>query len=513
MRTSRRRDDRGIHEPMINDRTGAATAAPVRRVSILIVGSGGNAIGVAALLARAGHDDIAIMTKHGDFGGAWLQNTYPGCEVDSPSSVYQFEFDENPRWSSLFAGQQELLDYLRDVARRNGLYERAMFDTELLDAHWSRDERCWIIDSTHGTVTAAVLILATGFLEEPVIPQIPGMDSFGGRIFHSSRWPAGYTGAGDRVAVVGSGSSAIQIVPALTPHAAEVIQFQRTPTWVLPKQNRRLLAEEIDMLERSPAERQALRAEAQAEEERNWSAIFLALDDVAAREYEQLSRDFLHDQIADSQVRAHLTPGHPIGCKRPLVSDDYYGSLNAPNVRLVPSAVESIGLRCVTTADGDRFEADVIVLATGFYFGGHILDRVHRRDGLSVASLQQGRPRAYKAISVSGCPNLFLVGGAAPNGQIWNGLFPGQAAAPYIIGALDHLREQGLVAIEVSEEAESDWKAQADELLDRGPTVIGGCHNYSQDDTGRNKAAWPGSLESLRAAHSIFDPTDYFEVT
>ncbi len=498
---------------MISERTGAAPTAPVRHVRILIVGSGGNAIALAVLLAHAGHDDISIMTKHFDFGGAWLQNTYPGCEVDSPSSVYQFEFDPNPRWSSIFVGQPELLDYLRDVARRNGLYERTMFDTELLDAHWSHERRCWLIESTQGTASADVLILATGFLEEPVIQQISGMDSFGVRIFHSSRWPAGYTGAADRVAVVGSGSSAIQIVPALTPHAAEVIQFQRTPTWVFPKRNRRLSAEEMDMLERSPAERQARLAEAQSEEERNWSAIFLALDDVAAREYEQLSREFLHDQIADSQVRAHLTPDHPIGCKRPLVSDDYYASLNAPNVMLVPSAVESIGPRCVTTADGDRFEVDVIVLATGFYFGGHILDRVHRRDGQSVAARQQGRPRAYKAISVSGCPNLFLVGGAAPNGQIWNGLFPGQAAAPYIIGALDHLRAQDLVAIEVGEQAESDWKAQADELLDRGPTVIGGCHNYSQDDTGRNKAAWPGSLESLRAAHAKFDPTDYFEVT
>ena len=161
------------------------------------------------------------------------------------------------------------------------------------------------------------------------------------------------------------------------------------------------------------------------------------------------------------------------------------------------------------TAGGDGFEVDTVVLATGFYFGGHILNRVHRRDGQTIAERQQGHPRAYKAISVSGCPNLFLVGGSAPNGQIWNGLFPGQAAAPYIIGALDHMRACGVSALEVREAAEEDWKAEADALLDCGPTVMGGCMNYSQDATGRNKAAWPGSLESMRAAYATFDPTAY----
>jgi cation diffusion facilitator CzcD-associated flavoprotein CzcO len=207
-----------------------------------------------------------------------------------------------------------------------------------------------------------------------------------------------------------------------------------------------------------------------------------------------------------------LTPDHPIGCKRPLVSDDYFRSLNAPNVTLVASAVVAIGPTWVMTADGVRFEVDVVVLATGFYFGGHILDRVRRRDGQTVAAHQQGHPRAYKAISVSGCPNLYLVGGSAPNGQIWNGIFPGQAAAPYIIGALEHMRAYGLDALEVGVDAEGDWKARADELLDQGPTVTGGCINYSQDEMGHNKAAWPGSLESMRAAYSTFDPTDYIEV-
>lgn len=484
-------------------------AAPPRHVSILIVGSGGNAIAVACLLGMAGHGDVHLLTKHEDVGGAWLQNTYPGCEVDSPSAVYQFEFAPNPAWSSLFVGQPELLDYLRAVAREHGLYERTTFGAELLGADWSEAGQHWVVSSTVGMMTADVLILATGFLEEPVVPAIPGMGSFNGPVFHSSMWPSGYTGAGDRVAVVGSGSSAIQIVPGLQPVAAEVIQFQRTPTWVFPKLNRRLPADEIAMLAASPQERERRRAEAQAEEERNWSAIFLALDDAAAKEYEALSRDFLHREIADEALRALLAPTHAIGCKRPLVSDDYYASLNADNVRLVPHAVTAIDSSAVMASDGERVEVDAIVLATGFHFGGHILDRIRRRDGSSVAAHQGGRPRAYKAITTAGCPNLFLVGGSAPNGQIWNGLFPGQAAAPYIIGALEHMGERGIRAMEVTEEAELRWKAEADALLDQGPTVIGGCVNYSQDESGHNKAAWPGSLESMRVAYAAFDATDY----
>lgn len=492
--------------------TGADSTAPVPNIPILIVGSGANAIAVAALLRRAGHDDFAVMTKHEDFGGAWLQNTYPGCEVDSPSTVYQFEFDSNPRWSSLFVRQPELLAYLRSVARRNGLYERTVFASELTAARWSDAHQHWVVESTAGTVTASVLILATGFLEEPIIPLIAGADDFRGRIFHSSRWPSDYSADGDRVAVVGSGSSAIQIVPALQPCAERVLQFQRTPTWVFPKHNRRLEQDEIERITRSPFERQARVDAALLEEERNWSAIFLALDDQAVKEYEQVSKDYLHQEISDPQLREMLTPRHSIGCKRPLVSDDYYASLNAANVMLVPSPVQGIGPTSISSADDQTFEVDTIILATGFHFGGHVLDHVYRRDGQTVAAHQLGRPRAYKAISTAQCPNLFLVGGSAPNGQIWNGLFPGQAAAPYIIGALEHMREYGITAMEVLEEAELAWKAWADALLDKGPTVNGGCLNYSQDATGHNKAAWPGSLESMRQTFEVFDPTDYITI-
>lgn len=489
------------------DTHGARADTPV-----LIVGSGGNGIALAALLDRAGYPDFRIITKHADFGGAWFENTYPGCEVDNPSAVYEFEFQRNHGWSALFVTQPELLAYFKDVAADYRLYERTRFGVELLDARWSQADAHWIVQTTDGTITASILILATGFLEEAVIPDIPGSERFNGPVFHSSKWPAEFTGAGQRVAVVGSGSSAIQIVPALQPVAEQVIQFQRTPTWVLPKNNRHLPPEEIELMQTSAAERQRRQEESLAEEEQNWAAVFLALDEAKADEYQEVARDYLMESVKDPELRKVLLPTHRIGCKRPLVSDNYYASLNEPNVLLVPHGVVAMDEQGVIAADGTAFAVDAVVLATGFYFGGHILHLVHRRDGQTVAEHQAGRPRAYKAISTAGCPNLFLVGGAAPNGQIWNGLFPGQAAASYIAGALDYMRSQGIVAMEITEEAERRWKNQADALLDQGPTVQGGCVNYSQDETGHNKAAWPGSLASMREAYRAFDPTDYVAV-
>ena len=479
---------------------------------ILIVGSGGNGIAVAALLDAAGYGDFMIITKQADFGGAWFENTYPGCEVDNPSAVYEFEFQRNFGWKALFAKQPELLAYFKDVASRYGLYERTRFGVELLSARWSQADASWIVATDQGSITAGVLILATGFLEEAIVPELPGKEDFPGPVFHSSKWPAEFTGAGMRVAVVGSGSSAIQIVPALQSIAEEVIQFQRTPTWVLPKNNRQLPPEEIALMQTSSSARERRQQESLAEEEQNWAAIFLALDEAKADEYQQVARDYLMDSVADSDLQAALLPTHRIGCKRPLVSDDYYASLNQPNVLLVPQAVAGLTEQGVVAADGTQYAVDAVVLATGFYFGGHILHQVYRRDGLSVGAYQAGRPRAYKAISTAGCPNLFLVGGAAPNGQIWNGLFPGQAAAQYIVGALDYMQAQGITALEVTDEAERRWKAEADELLDQGPTVRGGCVNYSQDEAGRNKAAWPGSLASMREAYRVFAPADYVAV-
>lgn len=480
-----------------------------KRTQILIVGSGGNGIALAARLTMAGYSDLTLITKHRDFGGAWLQNTYPGCEVDCASSVYQFGFHINPHWSALFVRQPELMAYMQRVAAKHGLYERTRFNCEMIQAEWSEAGGFWIVETTDGRIEAEHLMLATGFLEEAVLPEIQGIETFTGASFHSSEWPEGYSGTGHRVAVIGSGSSAIQIIPELQKHATQVLQFQRTPTFVLPKNNRLLSEDEKQLLATSPAALEEERSVVFEQEEEQWQNTFVSMK---GESYERLAREYLEREIADPELRRLLTPNHAMGCKRPLVSDNYYRSLNAANVTLVPEAVQKVDDHGIITAQGGHFEVDAIVYATGFYFGGHILNRIKRRDGRLVGEYQAGHPRAYKSVSVAACPNLYLVGGPAPNGQIWNGIYPGEAVATYVINILNHLRERKIRAMEVKEEAEFAWKREADAILDEAPAVAGGCTNYSQDALGHNKAAWPGTLRSMTKSLSDFDASKYLSI-
>ncbi len=473
---------------------------------VLIIGSGGNAVSPAVYLTKAGITDYRILTKHRDFGGAWFQNTYPGCEVDSPSVLYQFSFNPNSNWSRLYAPQAEVMQYMQDTARRFGLYEKTDFEVEFLGARWDQDDSLWHVETTGGPYRAEFLVLATGFLEEPVFPRIPGQDRFQGRVFHSSMWPEGYTGAGDRVAVVGTGSSGIQILCEMQKVARQVYLFQRTPTWVLPKNNREIAEDEREEYRRKVLAAAEFGGEEFGYGEDYWATVYLGAN---PDKFEDLAKQHLRTAIGDEALRQSLTPDHRYGCKRPPRSDDYYPTLACDNVRLVNGGARAFGARSLIGADGAEYEVDTVVLATGFFFGGHILERVRRRDGMSVADYHAGHPKAYKSVSLSGCPNLILSGGAAPNGQIWNGLFSGEAASRYLVLLLQHMERDGLKAIEVRQEAEERWKRAADTILARGPTVNGGCVNYSQDEQGANKAAWPGSLRDMADQLGTLDASDY----
>ncbi|WP_030619297.1 flavin-containing monooxygenase [Streptomyces fulvoviolaceus] len=477
----------------------------VRRTKVLIVGSGGNGISAAVLLKQAGIEDFVIITKHNDFGGVWHQNTYPGCGVDGAISIYQFSFAINPEWSTLFAKQPEVAAYLRKVAADHDLYARTRFGTEMLGAEWLEDSACWSVSTTGGTYHADALVLVTGFLEEPVFPKIPGVDSFEGRIFHSSMWPEGYTGEGDRIAVVGTGSSALQIVPSMQKAARQVTVFQRTPAWILPKNDRVFTAEDMASFRESPEILLQQRQEIFEYAERMWENAFLMKDPAESQKFEDMARAYLEEQVPDPELRRMLTPDHQFACKRPGASDDYYAALQEENVELVAEGTAEIGAGSIRSTGGREFEVDTIVLATGFLYGGHVLHKIKRRDGRTVGEVQQGHPRAYKSVEVSGCPNLFLIGGAGPNGQNWNGLACGEVVGAYLVKVLQYMEEHGIRAVEVHESAETEWKRRTDEILAHGPTVAGGCVNYSQDDTGHNKAAYPGNQREMEAALSKFE--------
>jgi len=476
---------------------------------VLIVGSGGNGIAAAARLKLSGVADLAIVSKHDDFGGTWLQNTYPGCEVDVPAPAYQFTFAEDFEWDAFYPKQEQILEYLKGVAKEYDLYAHAHFGQEMLEATWSDAISRWTVRTDKSVFEAKYVMLATGFLEETVFPSIAGVDTFEGRIFHSSQWPEGYTGEGDRIAIIGTGSSAIQIVPEMQKVAQSVTVFQRTPTWVLPKDNH-LYDEAARALMRSSAEWRAEQRQAVfVEREVLWDKVMLSSE---GQEFEAAARGQLEKQVADPELRELLTPTHPIGCKRPLISDNYYPALQQPNVRLIPEAAVEIGPRSISPTDGESAEVDTIVFATGFHFGGHILSAVKRRDGRTVAEAQADHPRAYKSVSLSGCPNLFLCGGSGPNGMVWPGMFCGEVVAGYMLAAFAAMQEQQVTAFEAREDAETVWKRKADEILARGPIISGGCLNYSLDGTGHNKAMWPGNTTNYIETLSSFDTSAYVAV-
>lgn len=485
-----------------------------RWTEILVVGSGGNGVAASIELKEAGVNDFTIITKQSDFGGTWFQNTYPGCEVDVPSYLYQIRRATSDYWQSIFAKQPEILEHLKGVARKYELYDHAVFDSELLKARWSDEEKGWQAVTTKGTIRSRFLLLATGYLEEAVIPDIPGAHRFTGRMFHSSHWPEGYRGTGDKIAIVGTGSSGIQILTSMSNVAENVTIFQRTPTWVLPKGNKPIDSEEErDRFRRAVADSVRFSGSVYEDDfemrDTLWHKIFLSTD---LEPYEQMAMEFLDKEVPDPEVKEKLRPSHRLGCKRPLFSDGYYAALQKPNVELVASAVEEVRPDSVRACDGTTIEADTIVLATGFIFGGTILGRIERRDGNTVLESQEGHLRAYKSVSTAQCPNLFLAGGSGPNGQIWHGMYAGELVATYLLRCREYMIKQDIGALQVDERAEKMWKAGADRILDRGPNVSGGCVNYSLDPSGHNKAVYPGTMRQMYGDLSRFDACDYNEV-
>jgi cation diffusion facilitator CzcD-associated flavoprotein CzcO len=476
-----------------------------RDVDVLVVGAGLGGVAAAITLKREGIEDFVILDKGDEIGGTWRDNRYPGVACDVPSAFYSYSFAPNPDWSRVFAPGDEIHRYVLRVATEHDVRRHIVFGTELLGATWDDDARHWIIETDHDNYTARVVIFATGFLEDRNIPSIPGIDTFTGRIFHSSCWPEGYTGAGERVAVVGTGASAIQITPELARTARAVTIFQRTPAWIYPKPDWHHTRIERFLMRRFPVLQRAVRG-----------AIYGGLEIVLtsmfhpglARFFEVPARLHIRLAVSDRRLRRALTPNYRLGCKRVLLSTEFYRSLGKPNVQLVPHAVTGVGVRDVTAADGSTHPVDTIVLSTGFkYVDAPIFDRIRRRDGRTVAQAWDGVPRAYMATTLSGCPNAFMLWG--PNSGTASGIQLIESQLRYVAGALRAMRTHGLDVIEVAETQENEWKAQADRKL--APSVMnsGGCASYYLDRRGGNAALWPGSMTSLWRTLGTFDLAPY----
>jgi cation diffusion facilitator CzcD-associated flavoprotein CzcO len=386
-----------------------AWPAAHRHHQTVIVGTGFSGLGMAIRLLKDGERDFVLLERAGEVGGTWRDNTYPGCRCDVPSHLYSFSFAPNPNWSSTFSPQPEILDYLRDVARRFGVMPHVRFHTELETAEWDEGDALWRLETSQGPMSAEVLVLGQGPLSEPRLPDLPGLDRFEGSAFHSARWDHEHDLEGERVAVIGTGASAIQFVPEIQPRVGQMHVFQRTPPWVVPHPNRAMTAGERALYNRLPAAQLAMRAGVYWARE---SFVLQFRHRRFGRLVEGLALRHLRKQVPDPELREKLIPDYAMGCKRILPTDEWYPALTKPNVELVTDAIAEVRPHSVVTADGAEREVDTIIFGTGFHVTDiPVAEMVRGREGRTLADDWDGSPEAYKGAAVAGYPNLFFLVG------------------------------------------------------------------------------------------------------
>jgi cation diffusion facilitator CzcD-associated flavoprotein CzcO len=477
------------------------------RVPVLIVGAGFGGIAASVALQRLGVEHV-LLDRAPDAGGTWQANTYPGCACDIPSHLYSLSFASNPDWSRSYAPQQEIWDYLRRVAREHGVLERTVFGCESTRAAWVEEEHAWRVETTQGAVLADVVVSAGGGLSEPSAPAIPGLDSFPGPVVHTARWPAGLDLSGRRVAVVGTGASAIQVVPAIAEEVEGLVVFQRTPAWILPRRDRVISARERAVFRKAPAAQRAARRAQWAVRELRCVAMTerTSLLEVSHRE----ALRHLRHQVPDTALREVLTPGYAIGCKRILLSDDFYPAIAQPHVALVPAALDRVDGGTLVAADGSSHEAEVLVLATGFEVTEPASARVtFGADGRSLAEHWAGRPRAHRGTTVTGFPNLFLMTGPNTGLGASSMVLMLEAQAAYVADAVRQMRAWGWTRAEVRPEAQAAWNAWLEPRIARTVWATGGCTSWYQDAHGHVSALWPGTTRSFARALKRFDSESY----
>ncbi|WP_375400340.1 flavin-containing monooxygenase [uncultured Amnibacterium sp.] len=488
---------------------GTDTILPVEHVGTVIVGAGFAGLGMGIRLARRGERSFVILERAEQVGGTWRDNRYPGVACDIPAQLYSYSFRPSAEWSASFAPGAEIQQYLRTAAAEEGLAAHLRFGTELQDAAWDADAARWRLLTSGGRLTADVLVLACGRLTEPRIPDVPGLADFRGDVFHSARWRDDVPLAERRVAVVGSGASAVQLVPHVAAVADHLVVLQRSAPYLVPRGTRPVSAAERALLRRDPEEAPRRRADQFWRLEEGFaSRTGDATGRAAARE---VALGHLRAQVADPSLRTRLTPEYEIGCKRVLLSDDYYPALQSPSVTLVPSAIAAVDATAVTAADGSRHEVDVIVLATGFRAAHQPYARFVRGiDGVSLAEHWRDGMTSFASTTVAGFPNLFVLDG--PNGGLGHNsaVFMIETQIEYVLAALAHRAAVGSPVLSLRPDAEAAYTAALDSSAAATVWTTGGCTSwYLEPGNGRLTLLWPDFAHTFRDRFGDFDPEPY----
>lgn len=478
-------------------------------VRVAVVGAGFSGLSVAYRLRESGERDFVVLEKGAGVGGVWRENTYPGVACDVPSHLYALSFAPNPGWDRSFSPGAQIQDYLESVARDHGLEPWISLREALLDAAWDEEAARWRITTSRRSLTADVLVACAGPLTEPIYPDVSGLDRFRGPALHSAAWDHGQDLVGKRVAVVGTGASAVQIVPELRPLVERLVVFQRTPGWVVARLDRRISEAEKRVLKAFPALTRLPRTgQFLVRDLMNYRMI--RRNPLFRRVFQALSRSLLNRQVKDPELRAKLTPDFEIGCKRVLITNDFYPALDQPNVDLVAGAVREIKESSVVAEDGTEYEVDAIVFATGYdTTAPTIYKRIRGRDGRSVAESWRGRPRLHRATAVAGFPNFFNICGPGTGSGHGSMIWKAESQTAYVLDALRVMRQQNLASVEVRPDVQDRYMDWAAEDLGRTVWARGGCQSWYLDEGGEPTLMWPRSMWGFRKMLRRFDPEHY----
>ncbi|MDK8465428.1 NAD(P)/FAD-dependent oxidoreductase [Marinobacter sp. SS13-12] len=485
-----------------------ADSASGKTPSVVIIGTGFGGLCMAIQLKKAGINAFTMLEKASGIGGTWRDNTYPGAACDVQSHFYSFSFEPKHDWSRKFGLQPEILGYLQHCVDKYGLAGHIRFNTEVATAVFDEKTNTWTVTTTDGdSHTADIVVTATGQLNQPAWPEIPGLESFTGKMFHSARWDHNYDLNGKKVAVVGTGASAIQFVPEIVPKVQSLSLFQRSAAWVLPKPDRPFYRWEQTLFRRIPAWDRLYRYLIYWKNESRALAFtrFNSLLEIFAWQ----AKRFARSEVREPHKLRHLIPDYKIGCKRILISNDWYPAVDQPHVNLVTNGIERVVEDGIVTSDGTLHKVDAIIAGTGFAASEFLSPmEITGRNGVSLNQAWANSTEAYKGITVSGFPNLFMLYGPNTNLAHNSIVYMLESQVRYVLSCIDALQAQPGVAMDVKPDRLRDFSATIQQKLQHS-VWESGCQSWYLDKNGKNTVNWPGFTFTYRKATRQVDPDDY----
>ncbi|MDQ1650200.1 MAG: hypothetical protein QOG60_2257 [Frankiaceae bacterium] len=493
---------------IVEERRAASERPLPEHTHVVVIGTGFAGLGMAVKMLGNGTRDFLLLERADNVGGTWRDNVYPGAACDVPSQLYSFSFALKPDWSRSFSQQPEIQAYLEEVTTQRDLWRHIALNVEVTGANWDAEASCWRVDTSRGSLTADIVVSAVGALSEPSIPKLPGLEKFAGTVFHSARWDHSHDFHGEKVAVVGTGASAIQFVPEIQEQVAQMTVFQRTPPWIIPRHDRALTDVEKRVYQRFPALQKFARGAIYAGRETYALAFTRYLGLLKLPEL--IARKHIEKHVPDPELRKKVTPDYTIGCKRILISNDWYKALSQPNVEVETSGIAEVREHSIVTKDGVEHEVDTILFGTGFSPTEMPIAKWLRGTGGTLLSDTWSDTMAsYLGSTVTGYPNFFFVVGPNTGLGHTSQVYMIESQVAYVADAIKTMDDRGLATVEPRADKQAAFDDEVQRRMAGTVWIAGGCQSWYVDAHGRNTTLWPDFTFQFRRRLRAFDPENY----